>query len=102
MAEHVSFIRMRVKPGRLTALLEHLEKWDRERKPHAKGFINHFTAANNRDPNELWSCIRWDTTENYEANSSSSEQNAWYQELRAYLADDPTWFDGSIFYEARP
>jgi len=101
VAEHVSFVRMRVKPGKMTDLLEQLAKWDRERKPHAKGFVHHFTAANHSDPNELWTCIRWDSTENYQANSNSPEQDAWFRELRTCLADDPTWFDGSIFYEFR-
>lgn len=37
--------------------------------------------------------------ERFNANSERAEQGAWYQELRALLAADPEWFNGTLARE---
>ncbi len=100
MAEHVTFFRYRVLPGRRQAVLDHFEKWEREQKPHAKGFIRSIVVANSEDPDEMMSAVRWDNTQNYMANSSRAEQDAWFRELRANLVSDPEWFGGTLVRES--
>jgi len=96
MAEHVSFFRGKALPGRRQAIVDHMYKWGREQKPGAKGFIRSIIVASNNDPDEFMGAVRWDTTANYFANASRPEQDAWYRELRANLAEDPVWFDGTL------
>ncbi len=43
--------------------------------------------------------VRFDSTESYTANSDRPEQGAWFQELRALLAADPDWFNGTLARE---
>jgi len=57
-------------------------------------------VSNLRDPDEFFSAVRFDTTENYNANSKDPEQDAWYRQFRALLAADPVWFDGKVETES--
>ena len=38
--------------------------------------------------------------ESYDANSGRAEQGVWFGELRALLAADPEWFNGTLAREA--
>lgn len=102
MAEHVSFWRAKALPGKRQAVIQQFEKWQREQKPYAKGFIRSIVVASNDDPDEMMGAVRWDTTENYFANSNRPEQDAWYREFRGQLVDDPAWFDGTLLVEGNP
>ncbi len=99
MADHVSFVRMKALPGKRDAIVEQLNKWDREQKSKAKGFIRSVMASGNDDPDAIMGVVRWDNTDNYVANASRPEQDAWYQGLRANLASDPEWFDATVVGE---
>lgn len=101
MAEHVTLFRYKVLPGKREAVLALFDKWEREQKPTAKGFIRSLVVAHNDDPNELTSWVRFDSTENYMANSNRPEQGEWFRELRSNLAADPEWFNGTILREAQ-
>ncbi len=99
MADHVSFFRAKALPGKRQAVIQQFEKWEREQKPKAKGFVRSIVVASNSDPDELMGGVRWDNPENYFANASRPEQDAWYREFRAHLAEDPVWFDGTLVRE---
>lgn len=99
MADHVSFFRARVQPGKMDQVVQQFEKWGREQKPQAKGFVRSILVKGNDDPNAIMGGIRWDNTENYFANAGRVEQDAWYRELRALLESDPEWFDGTLVRE---
>ena len=101
MAEHVSFFRAKAKPGRRQAVLDQFDKWEREQKAKATGYLSSILVASNDDADELMGAIRFDTTENYFANANRPEQDAWYQEFRANLVEDAVWFDGTLAREAR-
>ena len=96
---HVSFVRAKVLPGKKQAVIDQFEKWRREQKPAAKGFERSIMVFSNNDPDELMGAVRFDTTENYVANANRPAQDAWYRELRALLAADPVWFDGTLGIE---
>ncbi len=100
MADHVSFFRARALPGKRQAVLEQFEKWEREQKAKATGFVRSILVANNDEPDEVMGAVRWDSTANYFANASRPEQDAWFREFRALLAADPVWFDGTLMREA--
>ena len=99
MAEHVSFFKARALPGKRQAVLEQFEKWEREQKPKAAGFIRSIMVASNDDPDEIMGAVRWDSSENYFANAGRPEQDAWYREYRTLLVADPEWFDGTLLRE---
>ncbi len=100
MADHITFIRMKVQPGKRQAVMDQFAKWEREHKATARGFQRSILVANNDDPDELMAGVRFDSTENYNANSDRAEQGAWFQELRANLVADPEWFNGTLAREA--
>lgn len=100
MADHVTFFRMRAQPGKRQAVIEQFAKWEREQKAKAKGFVRSVLVSSNEDPDEIMAGVRFDSRENYNANSERAEQGAWYAELRSLLAADPEWFNGTLAREA--
>ena len=101
MAEHVSFFRGKAQAGKQQAVLDQMAKWEREQKSKAKGFRGSVMGFSNEDPDAFMGCVRWDSTENYMANSNRPEQDAWYQEMRAHLAGDMDWFDATVGRETK-
>ncbi len=99
MSDHVTFFRMKAQPGQRQAVIQQFEKWERERKGMARGFIRSILVTSNEDPDELMAGVRFDSTESYAANSDRPETDAWFGELRALLAADPEWFNGTLARE---
>jgi len=99
MADHVSFFRARTLPGKAQAVAEQMDKWQREQKPQAKGYVRSILVANNDNADEIMGAVRFDSSEGYFANASRPEQDAWFRELRALLTADPEWFDGTLLRE---
>jgi quinol monooxygenase YgiN len=100
MADHVTMFRMKAQPGKRQAVIEQFEKWERERKATTKGFLRSIVVTSNDDPDELMAGVRFDSSESYVANSNRAETSAWFGELRALLAADPEWFNGTLAREA--
>ncbi len=100
MADHVTLFRMKAQAGKRQAVIDQFAKWEREHKATVRGFRHSLLLANNDDPDELMAAVRFDSTESYNANSDRAEQGAWFQELRALLAADPDWFNGTLAREA--
>ncbi len=99
MAEHVSFFRAKTKPGAQQQLVNHFDKWQREQKPKAKGFVRSIVVVNNSNANDVMGAVRWDNAENYFANASRPDQDAWYRQMLQYLDGEPEWFDGTLLQE---
>ena len=93
---HVTLFRFKAQAGKRQAILDQLEKWEREQKSKAAGFQQSILVAGNSDPNEFMGVVRWDSTANYVKNAGRPEQDAWFRELRSNLVDDPMWFDGTL------
>jgi len=100
MANHVSFFRAKCKPGQRQAVVDHFQKWEREQKPQAKGFVRSILVAGNSNPDEIMGAVRWDNSQNYAANANRPAQDAWYRELVSNLEGEPEWFDGTLLMEA--
>ena len=98
MADHITFFRMKALPGKRQAVIDHFTSTE-ERVMGANGFVRSILVTNNEDSDEVMAGVRFDSTENYNANSNRPEINVWYQGLRAMLASDPEWFNGTLARE---
>jgi hypothetical protein len=58
-------------------------------------------GVSKKNPDEVWGCVTWDTSERYYKNAESPAQNAVYEKMRALLAADPEWFDCDVIEEQR-
>lgn len=88
--------RMHVIPGQEEAMKRLHEKWLRERKPEAKGFIADYALKSERVPGEWLVLVLFDSEAHYKENAADPEQHRQYEELRALLTSDPEWNDGEI------
>lgn len=95
MAQHISVFQLKAQPGQRQAVMDHFEKWDREQKSEATGFLMSWMITKNDSVDELLGGVHFDTTENYFANAARPEQDAWYRELLALTDGEPVWFDGT-------
>jgi heme-degrading monooxygenase HmoA len=87
---------MQVKPGAEEALRAMHERWRRERKPEAKGFIADYALKSERIPGEWLVLVIFDSEEHYRKNAVDPEQHSQYEQMRALLTADPEWNDGEI------
>jgi heme-degrading monooxygenase HmoA len=97
MAEHVTFFRMKVKPGKVDDLVAMMN--GEEPALAAKGWQSTIAGRSKDDANIVWICVTWDTSERYYKNAESPEQNASYERMRAFLESDPEWFDCDLVSE---
>jgi len=96
MAPHITTFRMRAKPGERQQVIDLFDRWFRDRRNKAHGFVRADLSSNINDPDEFMSAACFADKATYDANSNDPEQNAWYQELRSHLVADPVWFDGTL------
>ncbi len=101
MAEHVSFFWGKARSGKRQALVDQMNKWDREQKPKARGFVRSIIVFGNNDQDEFGGVVRWDNTENYMANAARPDQDGWYQELVQHVDGEIQWFDATLAGEWR-
>ena len=96
MPPHVTHFKMKAKPGERQHVIDLFERWFRERRPEARGFVRADLSSNINDPDEFMAAVCFADKKTYDANSNDPEQNAWYEELRSHLVADPEWFDGTL------
>ncbi len=96
MPPHMTYFRMKAKPGERQRVIDLFDRWYRDRRPEASGFVRVDLTSNINDPDEFMAAACFADKKTYDANSNDPEQNAWYQELRSYLVADPEWFDGTL------
>jgi heme-degrading monooxygenase HmoA len=92
-----TLVRMQVRPGEEEALKALNERWLRERKPEAAGFIADYALKSERTPGEWLVLVIFDSEENYRKNAADPEQHRQYEAMRALLEADPEWNDGEVF-----
>lgn len=101
MAKHVTFLKMKVLPGKAGDLTSIMSGGANETRIKAAGWKMSVVGTSKNDPNEVWGAVTWDTSENYYKNAESPGQNESYQKMRALLAADPEWFDCDVIEESR-
>ena len=98
MADHITFFRMKAQPGKRQAVIDHFMR-DEEQTREAPGFVRAIVVTSSEAPDEVMAGVRFDSAENYNANSNDPRTDAWYRELRTMLASDPEWFNGTLARE---
>lgn len=93
--------RVKVQSGKLDDLIAIGERWGRERGPNVPGAIGAWWFQSDGDPNEVTIVAIFRDRDTYFANASSPEQDAWYQQMRALLTEEPVWNDGAIVVSGR-
>lgn len=89
-----TIFRMKVKPGQEQKVIELVDQWYRERRPHVKGAIADFLLKPDRKKGEMVGVAVFQDRETYRANANDPEQDKWYRRLRECLQADPEWEDG--------
>ena len=95
MAPHVTYFKMKARPGERQVVINHFNDWLSDRRPDAGGFIRVVLCSNVSDPDEFMAYAMFADRETYDANSSDPAQDAWFEKLRSHLVADPEWFDGT-------
>ena len=89
-----SIFRMKVKPGKEQAVVDSFKRWDKERRPKAKGALAGFVLKPDKRSGELIGIAVFKDKATYQANANDPEQDRWYRQLRELLQVDPEWEDG--------
>jgi len=89
--------RMKAKPGSEARLREMMAEFEKVKVPGARGTI---VYRSDRDPNEFFLAVVFDSKETYRANAASPDQNERYRGYRDLLTADPEWHDGEIVYSS--
>ena len=95
MAPHVTYFKMKARPGERQVVINHFNGWLSDRRPDAGGFIRVVLCSNVNDSDEFMAYAMFADRETYDANSSDPAQDAWFEKLRSHLVADPEWFDGT-------
>jgi quinol monooxygenase YgiN len=87
--------RLKAKPGATQDLINHGEKWGRERGA-ATGQVAQYMFKLEQYPDEFLLVAAFTDRDAYRKNAEDPETNRLYQEMRALLVSDPEWFDGEV------
>lgn len=101
MAEHVTYWRMQVAPGKMDELRAHIGATPGEDRIRGAGWKGTVVGVRKDNPNEIWGCVTWDNSANYRKNAEDPAQNEWFQKTRSFLTADPEWFDCDVLEERR-
>src|SRR5207237_3671198 len=85
--------RFRAKPGMGDKLREQQQLYEEANVP---GSVMITIYRMDKDPNEYYMAVIFDSKESYVANANSPEQNARYQALMEMMAEEPEWHDGEV------
>lgn len=84
------------RPGQESAVVEHWNRWWRERAPTVPGVLLGTISRNASNPAELLVTVAFASKASYEANAAAPEQDRWFRELVALLEEEPRWIDGDL------
>jgi hypothetical protein len=101
MAKHVTFWKMKTKPGKVAEIKEIMASGDDLKRIKSRGWQMTVVGSRKDNPDEIWGMVTWDNSDNYYKNAESPEQSADYQQMRDLLVADPEWFDCEIVNEQR-
>jgi len=101
MVKHVTFWKMKLKPGKLDEMQKMMAGGAEEDRLKKAGWVATITGSRKDNSDEVWGTVVWDNSDNYYKNAESPEQNAWFEKMRALLTADPEWFDCNLVEERR-
>ncbi len=88
---------IRAKAGQGQALIDSLERWNRERAPKVKGVVGGYIYRLDSDPLDMILVAIFEDKAAYVTNAEDPDQDTWYREFREHLESDPQWHDGEVF-----
>ncbi len=86
--------RLRLKPGKEAEL----ERLSREQVPEIEGFRFQHVYNLDRDPQDFYMVIAFDSEEAYRRNAESPEQHARFERMMELMEAEPRWHDGEVMY----
>ncbi len=102
MAQHVTFFKMKVQPGKLDELTAMMSGAEEEARLRELGWQMSVVGTRKNNADEVWGCVTWDTSERYYANAESPEQHERFLKFMEYAAAEPEWHDGEIVLSYLP
>jgi heme-degrading monooxygenase HmoA len=87
--------RLRTKPGSEAQMRAMIAEQGEVKIPGLKGEL---VYRSDRDPDDYFLAVMFESKAAYEANASSPEQHQRYLRLRELLVADPEWHDGEIVH----
>jgi quinol monooxygenase YgiN len=88
--------RMLLKPGKEAEMMALM----REAEASIAGDRGTIVYRSDRDPNEIYLAVVFESKEAYEANANSPEMHQQYLKYRELLAAEPEWHDGEIIHSS--
>lgn len=89
-----TILQMRVKDGEAATVHDLVNEWNRNFRPNISGAHGAYLMMTDADPDVLIGVVMFSDRRAYRENAESPVQNAWYERLRAALAEEPAWDDG--------
>jgi heme-degrading monooxygenase HmoA len=89
--------RFSLRPGAEAAMQALVEEFDRN-DPGIAGFRGEIVYRTDRDSNEYYLAVLFESREAYVANAGSPAQHQRYLRLRELLTADPEWHDGEVVH----
>jgi quinol monooxygenase YgiN len=86
--------RLRLKPGKEAEL----ERLSREQVPEIEGLRFQHVYNLDRDPQDFYMVIAFDSEEAYRRNAESPEQHARFERMMELMEAEPRWHDGEVMY----
>lgn len=87
--------RFRLKPGMEAELIRLNQEYQGLQIP---GMRAEYLYRSDKDPNEYYMAVIFESKESYHANAASPEQDERYRKFRALLEADPEWHDGEVVH----
>jgi quinol monooxygenase YgiN len=89
--------RMQFKPGMGRQFIQMMEQGAQQRT--IPGSVGLYVYQMDKDPNEFYMAVIFESKEAYFANANSPEQHQDYLQMMEYLESEPEWHDGEIVWQ---
>lgn len=90
--------RMKFKPGGAQKFREMIEQQGAQQRT-PPGAVGLYLYQMDKDPNEFYMAVMFESKEAYVANASSPQQHEQYLQYRQFLESEPEWHDGEIIMQ---
>jgi quinol monooxygenase YgiN len=90
--------RMKFKPGLAQQFLQTVQQQSDQRRA-AAGSDGVYVYQMDRDPDEYYLAVMFESREAYVANANSPEQHQDFLQMMEYLESEPEWHDGEIVWQ---
>jgi quinol monooxygenase YgiN len=89
--------RMKFKPSMAQHFMQMMEQESQQRS--IPGSVGVYVYQMDKDPNEFYMAVIFESKEAYVANANSPEQHQDFLQMMEYLASEPEWHDGEIVWQ---